>query len=164
MEGYGMKRALLVLLVLVCGLAVPALAQDAAPVAEAVEAAAPVADAGGTVLGSIADVVAFLLPMVGTALGLLAIAAVWKLLGKLGIQKTAELNAILTSLVKKAINATEAWAIESGKKGNEKLHYCLDKLREYMDGFGLPAKVEKFLVDLVEGQLARDKAKGGDKV
>ena len=81
-----------------------------------------------------------------------------KLLGYFKLKSNAELEALLTTVVKKAINYAEAWAKKQAAKpaGEEKLQIAIAFVIKIAQEYKLPKIAEAKIIELIEGQLARN--------
>jgi len=111
-------------------------------------------------MDNFAAILELVLKIFGGALSVLATGIAWKLLGKVGIQKTAERESLLRGYVKEGINRTEAWANENGKKGNDKLVHCLEVVKTLAGAAGLKKWADDVLVSKIEAQLTHNAANG----
>ena len=87
-----------------------------------------------------------------------------KALGLLKMKSNTELNALLTSLVKKGVNYAEAWAKKQAEKpaGDTKLQKAVDFVLAQLKAYKVPEIAAEKIVELIEGQLRRDKDAGED--
>jgi hypothetical protein len=87
-----------------------------------------------------------------------------KLLGLLKLKSNTELDALVTGLVKKAINFAEAWASKQAEKpaGEEKLQIAVGFILDQLNAYKVPAIATEKLIELIEGQLRRDKDVASD--
>ena len=130
-------------------------AQDAPPVAEvAVDEGAGVGKAIG------ANVLIYVLYIGGGVLFLLVSNYVWKLAGKIGIQKSEGLNALLRQIFDKGIDAAEGWGRRNSKSGSEKFDKAVEVITGFLDATSIPEKLRDNLEDRVEGHFAKRKAEG----
>jgi hypothetical protein len=113
-------------------------------------------------MDNFAAVLVVVLEILGGALSVILTALAWKALGKMGIAKTAERDALLRSYVKEGVSRTEAWASKNGKKGSEKLNHALDIVKTLATAAGLKKWADETLVAKIEGQLARNKEENGN--
>jgi len=100
-----------------------------------------------------------LINILGPVFLLLLTFLITKIKEKFGVEVAAITDSLLTSAVKKAINHADAWAAkEAGKpSGDKKMQVALDFLVPYIKKYNLPTIAKDKLIELIEGQLKRDK-------
>lgn len=107
----------------------------------------------------IGELTSLALQILGPVLAVLASAVVWKLLGKLGIDKNAAMDALIRTYVKQGINYADGWASKQSSKplGDQKMTVAVKHILDLVANSKLPQMAEEKLVALVESQLAFDK-------
>jgi len=86
----------------------------------------------------------------------------WKLAGKIGIEKSIALDDLMREKIKVGIDFADAWALSMSEKpsAKSKLITSIVKVYELLDEAGIPAIAREKLVTLIEAQLVRDKKEG----
>lgn len=109
----------------------------------------------------VGEVAALVIQIVGPILVILVSAVVWKLLGKIGIDKNAAIDALMTTYVKKGINFADSWASAQKDKptGDQKLAAAIKHILELMAASQLPKVAEEKLKEMIESQLSFDEKK-----
>jgi len=109
----------------------------------------------------VGEAVGLVIQVVGAALITLVSAAIWKLLGKLGIDKNASIDALLRTYVKQGINYADSWAEKQSKEskpaGEQKMATAIKHILGLIANSKLPAIAEDKLEDMIEAQLTFDK-------
>lgn len=107
----------------------------------------------------IGEVSALIIQIVGPILAVLVSAVVWKLLGKIGIDKNAAIDSLLITYVKKSVNYADSWAKAQSEKpaGEQKMAVALKHIIELIATSKLPAIAEEKLKEMIEAQLSFDK-------
>jgi hypothetical protein len=98
------------------------------------------------------------LPVVGTVLGLIAVAYARKLLKKLGLETSVTMDGIINRMALKGVAYAEEWANREIKRGNkppgaEKLALAVVKTKEFLAGQGIKDFAEEQLIAYVESTL-----------
>ena len=108
------------------------------------------------VLGELASMV---ISVVGPALTILITALVWKLLGKLGVEKNIAIDLLMRKYVKQGINYADGWAKKQAGKpfGDQKLVIAVDHILGLVADSKLPKMAEDKLKEMIEAQLSFDK-------
>lgn len=107
----------------------------------------------------VGELASLALQILGPVLVVLVSAAVWKLLGKLGIDKNAAMDALLRTYVKQGINYADGWASKQASKpmGDQKMAIAIKHILDLVANSQLPQIAEDKLKALVESQLTFDK-------
>jgi len=108
------------------------------------------------VLGELASVI---ISVVGPALTILITALVWKLLGKLGVEKNIAIDLLMRKYVKQGINYADSWANKQAAKplGDQKMIAAMDHIIGLIAESKLPKMAEDKLKEMIEAQLFFDK-------
>lgn len=83
-----------------------------------------------------------------------------KLLGLVGLKSNAEIEALMNSVIKKAINIAEAWAAQQAAKpaGKEKMQVAAAFVLDMMAQYKLPQIATARIIEMIEAQLERNAA------
>jgi len=143
-----MKRIMAIVMALMVGFCYALGAEEAA---EAVKS-----NPWMPVIGELASLV---IQVIGPILVVLISAAVWKLLGKLGIEKNAAMDSLLRTYVKQGINYADSWADSQAAKpaGEQKMAAAIKHILGLVSDSKLPKVAEEKLKEMVEAQLKFDK-------
>lgn len=108
------------------------------------------------VIGEVANLI---IQIVGPILVVLISAAVWKLLGKFGVEKNAAIDALLRTYIKQGINYADSWADKQVSKptGDLKMAAAVKHILGLVSGSKLPKVAEEKLKEMIEAQLKFDK-------
>lgn len=108
------------------------------------------------VIGEIAKLV---IEIVGPVVVLLVSAVLWKILGKLGIEKNASIDNLIRTYVKQGINYADSWAEKQAQKptGDQKMAVAIQHVTKLIGDSKLPEVAEHKLTTLIESQLSYDK-------
>jgi len=108
------------------------------------------------VVGELASIA---LQIFGPILVILISAVVWKLLGKIGVDKNMAMDALLRSYIKSAINYADSWADKQSEKpaGEDKMKMAIVHVLDLIDNSKLPKVTEEKLRKLIESQLSYNK-------
>lgn len=89
-----------------------------------------------------------------------------KVLSYFKLKNNAQAEALMTSLVKKGINWSEAWAKQQTVKplGQDKMQIAADFVLQAAKNYKLPNIAAEKLIELIEGQLVKDKENVGDNL
>ena len=107
----------------------------------------------------VGELASMIITIVGPALTIIITALVWKLLGKLGVEKNVAIDVLMRKYIKQGINYADSWAEKQAEKpvGEQKMATAIKHILGLVADSKLPQMAEDKLKDMIESQLSFDK-------
>jgi len=110
-----------------------------------------------------ANVLLLIIEIGGAVIVILLVGVTYKILGKVGIEKSQRMDELITGWAHKAVDAAEAWGRKNKKSGNEKMDKAVEFIDALADSTGAKRAAKKKIGVLAEAYLEEKKLWGPGK-